>query len=103
MRSALSTTTSELADMPIAANHGGTFGTGGGVRMAEQYGVALLGALPLDIRIREETDAGRPTVIADPDGPVGRAYLETARHTAARLSIASATAPAAPRITVEDT
>jgi ATP-binding protein involved in chromosome partitioning len=71
--------------------------------MAEQYGVALLGALPLDIRIREETDAGRPTVIADPDGPVGRAYLETARRTAARLSIASATAPAAPRITVEDT
>jgi ATP-binding protein involved in chromosome partitioning len=79
------------------------FGTGGGVRMAEQYGVALLGALPLDIRIREETDAGRPTVVADPDGPVGRAYLETARRTAARLSIATATAPAAPRITVEDT
>ena len=77
------------------------FGAGGGARMAEQYGVALLGALPLDIRIRVETDAGRPTVIADPDGAVGRAYLETARRTAARLSLASA--PAAPRITVEDT
>jgi ATP-binding protein involved in chromosome partitioning len=79
------------------------FGAGGGVRMAEQYGVALLGALPLDIRIREETDAGRPTVIADPDGSVGRAYLETARRTAARLSLAAASAPTAPRITVEDT
>jgi len=79
------------------------FGAGGGARMAEQYGVALLGALPLDIRIREETDAGRPTVIAEPDSAVGRAYLETARRTAARLSAASATAPAAPRITVEDT
>jgi ATP-binding protein involved in chromosome partitioning len=79
------------------------FGAGGGVRMAEQYGVSLLGALPLDIRIREETDAGRPTVVADPDGPVGRAYLEVARCTAARLSLSAATAPAAPRITVEDT
>ena len=76
------------------------FGAGGGERMAAQYGVALLGRLPLDIRIREETDAGRPTVIADPDGPVGRAYLEAARRTAARLSIPGA---AAPRITVEDT
>jgi len=45
------------------------FGAGGGERMAAQYGVALLGQLPLDIRIREETDAGRPTVVADPDGP----------------------------------
>ena len=40
---------------------------------------------------------------SDPDGAVGRAYLETARRTAARLSIVSATAPAAPSITVEDT
>jgi ATP-binding protein involved in chromosome partitioning len=76
------------------------FGAGGGERMAAQYGVALLGQLPLDIRIREETDAGRPTVVADPDGPLGRAYLEAARRTAARLSVRSA---AAPRITVEDT
>jgi len=77
------------------------FGAGGGERMAAQYGVALLGQLPLDIRIREETDAGRPTVVADPDGPVGRAYLEAARRTAARLSAGGAAA--APRITVEDT
>jgi len=79
------------------------FGAGGGARMAAQYGVSLLGALPLDIRIREETDAGRPTVVADPDGPVGRAYLEVARRTAARLSLAAAAGTAAPRITVEDT
>jgi ATP-binding protein involved in chromosome partitioning len=79
------------------------FGAGGGVRMAEQYGVRLLGQLPLDIRIREETDAGRPTVIADPDGPVGRAYLETARRTAAQLSIAALSGVAAPSITVEET
>jgi ATP-binding protein involved in chromosome partitioning len=79
------------------------FGAGGGRRMAEQYGVALLGQLPLDIRIREETDTGRPTVIADPDGPVGRAYLEMARRTAARLSVGAAAGGAGPTITVEDT
>jgi ATP-binding protein involved in chromosome partitioning len=79
------------------------FGAGGGARMAGQYGVALLGALPLDIRIREETDAGRPTVVADPDGAVGRAYLECARRTAARLSLAASAAGMGPKITVEET
>jgi ATP-binding protein involved in chromosome partitioning len=77
------------------------FGAGGGARMAEQYGVPLLGQLPLDIRIREETDAGRPTVVADPDGPAGRAYFEASRRTAARLSVAGVAA--GPSITVEDT
>jgi ATP-binding protein involved in chromosome partitioning len=79
------------------------FGSGGGARMAEQYGVSLLGQLPLDIRIREETDGGRPTVIADPGGRIGTAYLDTARRTAAKLSIAALGAAGFPRITVEDT
>jgi ATP-binding protein involved in chromosome partitioning len=79
------------------------FGSGGGRGMAEQYGVALLASLPLDIRIREQTDGGFPTVVADPDGPLGLAYLEMARRTAARLSVAHLAAPAAPRITVEET
>jgi ATP-binding protein involved in chromosome partitioning len=79
------------------------FGSGGGARMAEQYGLDLLGQLPLDIRIREETDGGRPTVVVDPAGRIGRAYLEMARRTAARLSRAAATAPGFPQIIVEDT
>ncbi|RPI15594.1 MAG: iron-sulfur cluster carrier protein ApbC [Lysobacterales bacterium] len=79
------------------------FGTGGGARMAAQYGVALLGQLPLDIRIREETDGGRPTVVAAPESAVGQAYFATARRMAARLSLAAGAAPAGPRITVEDT
>ena len=37
-----------------------------GERMAAQYGVQLLGALPLDARIREEADGGKPTVVAAP-------------------------------------
>lgn len=62
------------------------FGTGGGQRMAEQYGVDLLGDLPLDIRIREETDGGKPTVAAEPDSRIAQIYREIARRVAAKLS-----------------
>jgi ATP-binding protein involved in chromosome partitioning len=79
------------------------FGTGGGARMAQQYGVGLLGELPLDIRIREETDDGHPTVLADAGGRLGNAYLDMARRTAAKLSVAAAGAPGFPTITVEYT
>ena len=54
--------------------------------MAEQYGVDLLAELPLDIRIREQADGGRPTVVAEPDSALGRAYIDLARRTAARLA-----------------
>jgi ATP-binding protein involved in chromosome partitioning len=58
------------------------FGEGGGEKMCADYKVPFLGGLPLDIRIREQTDAGRPTVIADPDGRVAHIYREIARKTA---------------------
>jgi ATP-binding protein involved in chromosome partitioning len=79
------------------------FGEGGGRRMAEEHGVSLLGKLPLDIRIREQTDAGRPTAIADADGPLGGAWRDLARRTAARLSLRGTDAGAFPSITVEET
>lgn len=62
------------------------FGEGGGDEMAREYGVALLGRLPLDARIREEADGGRPSVIAAPDSPRAAAYLTMARRTAAVLA-----------------
>ncbi|HTE39300.1 MAG TPA: iron-sulfur cluster carrier protein ApbC [Steroidobacteraceae bacterium] len=77
------------------------FGAGGGRRMAEQYGVDLLAELPLDIRIREQADGGRPTVAAEPEGELARAYIDLARRTAARLAATQA-APA-PTITIEET
>jgi ATP-binding protein involved in chromosome partitioning len=80
------------------------FGAGGGRRMAQQYGVELLAELPLDIRIREQADSGRPTVVAEPDSALGRAYIDLARRTAARLArTALAPAAAPPSITMEDT
>ena len=63
------------------------FGTGGGSRMAAQHNVPFLGSLPLDIRIREETDSGRPTVIAEPESRIAGLYREIARRAAARLSL----------------
>ncbi|MDY6946867.1 MAG: iron-sulfur cluster carrier protein ApbC [Pseudomonadota bacterium] len=80
------------------------FGAGGGRRMAEQYGVELLAELPLDIRIREQSDGGRPTVVSEPDSKLGRAYIDLARRTAARLVVAGLRPSAAfPNISVEDT
>lgn len=79
------------------------FGTGGGERMAEQYGVPFLGSLPLDMRIREETDNGRPTVIAEPDSTIAHRYREIARRTAAQLALAGKDyAGAFPKIVIEE-
>jgi ATP-binding protein involved in chromosome partitioning len=63
------------------------FGAGGGERMAAQYGVPLLGSLPLDIRIREQADGGNPTVVAEPASTIALAYREIARKAAAKLSL----------------
>ncbi|HEX5639637.1 MAG TPA: iron-sulfur cluster carrier protein ApbC [Burkholderiaceae bacterium] len=62
------------------------FGAEGGVKMAAEYGVDYLGSLPLDIRIREQADAGRPTVVADPSGAITATYKEIARKVAVRIA-----------------
>ncbi|WP_158885375.1 iron-sulfur cluster carrier protein ApbC [Rhodanobacter sp. L36] len=62
------------------------FGEGGGERMATQYDVPYLGSLPLDIRIREQVDAGTPTVVAIPDSELTARYREIARNATGRLS-----------------
>ena len=55
--------------------------------MAEEYGVPLLGQLPLDIRIREDLDQGMPTMVSAPDSEIAASYRELARRTSARLSL----------------
>lgn len=62
------------------------FGAGGGVEVAKRNDLRLLGQLPLDLRIREETDAGQPTVVADPDSPVAQLFTEVALALAAQLA-----------------
>ena len=63
------------------------FGAGGGQQMSEQYGVTMLGSLPLDIRIREGADNGRPIVVMDPKSRIAGIYREIARKSAATLSM----------------
>ncbi len=61
------------------------FGEGGGERMCRDYGVEFLGGLPLDIRIREETDSGKPTVVAEPDSRIAQIYRQIARRVAVKV------------------
>jgi ATP-binding protein involved in chromosome partitioning len=77
------------------------FGAGGGERLAREYGVELLGQLPLDIRIREQADGGNPTVAAEPDSPLAQRFRDIARKAVARLAQAG-TAPAFPSIEMTD-
>jgi ATP-binding protein involved in chromosome partitioning len=62
------------------------FGSGGAARMSKDYDVEVLGALPLDIRIREETDSGKPTVVAAPDSRIAEIYRDIARKVAIRIA-----------------
>jgi ATP-binding protein involved in chromosome partitioning len=62
------------------------FGSEGGKKMAEQYQMDYLGALPLDIQIRLQADSGKPTVVADPDGEVAGIYRSVARRVAVGIA-----------------
>jgi len=61
------------------------FGQGGAERMCKEYNTEFLGGLPLDIRIREHGDSGKPTVVADPDGQVAEIYRKIARRVAVKI------------------
>ncbi len=79
------------------------FGSGGGQQMAEDFDIELLGALPLDARIREQTDSGSPTVISDPESAPAIAYREAARRMTSTLALQGKDYSAKfPKIVVED-
>ncbi len=80
----------ENMSMHVCTNCGhaeAIFGEGGGERMAQKYGTELLGALPLDMSIREQADAGFPIVSALPDSQSAAIYRDIARKAAARLAL----------------
>ena len=62
------------------------FGEGGAERLCNDYNVPFLGALPLDIQIREQADSGRPTVVADPEGKTAEIYKDIARRVAVSVA-----------------
>ncbi|MFQ6538898.1 MULTISPECIES: P-loop NTPase [Aphanothece] len=65
------------------------FGSGGGARLAEEAGVALLAELPLEMPVREAGDSGRPVVIAEPDSVTARAFLDLAARIATLAPVAA--------------
>ena len=67
-------------------NESSIFGSGGGETLAGESEVDLLGQLPLDISIREQTDSGKPSVVFEPNGRVAEIYGEIARKTAGKLA-----------------
>jgi ATP-binding protein involved in chromosome partitioning len=80
------------------------FGTGGGDKMCADYNTELLGSLPLDIRIREQTDSGKPTVVADPDGNVAKTYKQIARRIAVKVAeMAQDRSTVFPKVVVQNT
>jgi ATP-binding protein involved in chromosome partitioning len=80
------------------------FGAGGAEQMCRDYGVDLLGQIPLDIKIREQADSGRPTVVSDPDSRSAQVYREIARKVAAKISaLARDYSAAFPKIVIQNT
>ncbi|MGH8670539.1 MAG: P-loop NTPase, partial [Burkholderiales bacterium] len=80
------------------------FGFGGGEKMCQDYNVEFLGALPLDINIREQADSGNPTVVADPSGRVAEIYRAIARRVAVKIADLGRDHSAAfPKIVIENT
>ena len=80
------------------------FGAGGGEKMCHEYKVDFLGALPLNLSIREQADAGRPTVVADPDGAISAIYKNIARQVAIRVAnLAKDMSSKFPNIVVQNT
>ena len=78
------------------------FGEQGGQRIAADYGVPLLGSLPLALSIREQTDAGKPTVIAEPDSDNAAAYRDIADKVVASLGAPQSAVQQFPPISIKD-
>lgn len=80
------------------------FGVGGGSKMSQDFGVTLLGQLPLTLSIRQATDKGKPTVVAEPEGEITQIYTAIARQVAAKISEKSRDFSAVfPKIVIQNT
>lgn len=66
------------------------FGEGGGEHLSKQFGIDFLGALPLDKKIRELTDQGKPSVADDPNSDISVRYRAIAKKIIAKLNLQEA-------------
>lgn len=78
------------------------FGSGGGELLSKEYGVDVIGRLPLDLTIREATDAGNPVVASRPDHAVSKAYMQLAENVEQQIAHCASADEAGPKITISD-
>lgn len=79
------------------------FGADGGARLGQEYELPVLGSLPLLVAVREQTDSGNPTVVADPDGAAAQAFRAAALRLAGELAATGKDySHLFPNVTVED-
>ena len=89
---------------PNCGHESHIFGSGGGAQMCKDFGVDLLGSLPLDIGIREQADSGMPTVVSDPDGRIAQIYKQIARRIAVKIADQARDMTSAfPKIVIQNT
>ncbi|MDQ4148492.1 MAG: Mrp/NBP35 family ATP-binding protein [Actinomycetota bacterium] len=72
-------------ECPACGERSYPFGQGGGELLAQTFDAPLLGQIPLDPPMRELADRGKPTVVAAPESPSGRAFAETIDQVVARF------------------
>lgn len=95
----------ENMSMHICSNCGhaeAIFGAGGGEQLARDYGVSVIGSLPLDLNIREHTDKGTPLLISQPDSAIAVAYHALATALLAQLQDAARQQAQSPTIEITD-
>ncbi|NKB34127.1 MAG: iron-sulfur cluster carrier protein ApbC [Pseudomonadales bacterium] len=78
------------------------FGSGGGDRLAAEYGVEVIGRLPLDLDIREKTDSGNPVVASTPSEPAALGYFQLAKNVERKLAEIAESAQSGPTITISE-
>src|SRR6266849_3566284 len=86
---------------PHCGGRSDVFGHGGARREAERLEVPFLGEVPLDLAIRETSDAGRPLVVSEPNGPQAAVYRDIAKNVWTELGKTRGSDRAAPRIVIE--
>ncbi|RAZ42028.1 iron-sulfur cluster carrier protein ApbC [Polynucleobacter paneuropaeus] len=89
---------------PSCGHEEHVFGSGGGQKMCSDYNVDFLGSLPLNLSIREQSDAGCPTVVAEPNGAISQVYKQIARQVAIRIAgLAKDMSSKFPNIVIQNT
>ena len=80
-------------ECPQCGTHDAVFGSGGGARIAQQFGIPLLGQIPLVSEVRASGDAGKPIVIDQPEHPVSRSFGRIAQRVLESLEAERLAAP----------